>query len=83
MMPEPWVTSRARASPGPDTTPPGRSPADTELIAALQATVTDLRTRLDAEGEARRRADHIILELSRPPPELGAGNVDHMPRSAL
>jgi hypothetical protein len=63
----------ARPSPGPDTTPPGRSPADTELIEALQATVTDLRTRLDAEGEARRRADHIILEVSRRLPELGTG----------
>jgi hypothetical protein len=63
----------ARSSPGPDTTPPGRSPADAELIEALQATVTDLRTRLDAEGEARRRADHIILELSRRSPELGTG----------
>ena len=66
----------ARLVPGSPTMPPGRSPADTELIETLQAAVTDLRTRLDAESEARRRADHIILELSQRPVALPTGVSD-------
>ena len=60
----------ASMPPGPDTTPPTRSPADQELIDVLQSEVQDLRARLDAESEARRRADHLVANLMARLPEV-------------
>jgi hypothetical protein len=46
---------------------------DARVIARLESENAHLRQMLDREIEARRRADHIILELGRRFPELGAG----------
>jgi len=54
---------------------------DARLIDALQSEVTYLRSALDAEIEARRRADHLVAGLMERLPELMAG--DDAPQDAI
>ena len=63
----------ARQASGPDTTPPGRLPADSELIETLRSEVAYLRSALDTEMEARRRADHLVARVMDRLPEISAG----------
>jgi hypothetical protein len=46
---------------------------DTRLIAALESEIAYLRSALDAEIEARRRADHLVARVMDRLPELTAG----------
>jgi hypothetical protein len=54
---------------------------DARLIESLQSEVAYLRSALDAEMEARRRADHLVAGLMDRLPELAA-TVEDAPRVA-
>lgn len=73
LWPQPGPLHTPHESSAQEPAPERTERADERLIETLQAEVSYLRQQLDAEVEARRRADHIILELSRRPPELETG----------
>lgn len=68
-VPEPHTGPDQGPNAGPDATGPGPDP----LVARLESEVAYLRSALDAEIEARRRADHLVAALMDRLPELPAG----------